>query len=71
MDTNWEVSPAAAPKLSTQSAKEQKAWLPPVAVGTEVADSPTAAVVAWTQAGVGRGLSMVQSTRDRISMGCC
>ena len=46
MDTNWDVPPAAAPRLSAQSAEEQKAWLPPVAAGTEVADSPTAAVVA-------------------------
>ena len=60
MDTNWDVPPAAAPRLSAQSAEEQKAWLPPVAAGTEVADSPTAAVVAWTQASAGRGLSVVQ-----------
>ena len=48
MGTNLGAPPPAAPKFFAHSAEEQEAWLPPAAAGTEVADSPTAAVVAWT-----------------------
>ena len=71
MDTNWDVPPAVAPRLSAQSTEEQEAWLPPMAVVAETADIPTAAVVACTPTGAGKGLSVVQSGRGRISVGCC
>ena len=71
MDTNSDAPPAAAPRLSAQSTEEHEAWLPPAAAGTEVADSPTATMVDRTQAGAGRGLSVVQSARGGISVGCC
>jgi len=71
MDKDWDVSPTAAPRPSGQPIVAQEAWLPPAAVSTEVADSPTAAAVAWTQAGAGNGLSVAQSARGGISGGCC
>jgi len=71
MGTNLGAPPAAAPKFSAHSAEEQEAWLPPVAVVAETADIPTAAVVACTPSGAGKGLFVVQFGRGRISVGCC
>ena len=71
MGTNLGAPPAAAPKSSAHSAEEQEAWLPPVAVVAEVADIPTAAVVACTQTGAGRGLAVAQTARDGTSVSCC
>jgi len=68
MDTNWDAPPAAAPRLSAQSAEEQEAWLPPVAAGTEAADSPTTVVVAWTQV-VLEGGSLWSSLHEAESLG--
>ena len=68
MDTNWDAPPAAAPRLSAQSAEEQEAWLPPAAAGTEAADSPTTVVVAWTQV-VLEGGSLWSSLHEAESLG--
>ena len=53
---------SGAPRLFAHSDVAQGIWLLPAAMGTVVADSPTAAVVAYAQAGAGRGLSVAQST---------
>ena len=71
MGTNLGAPPAAAPKSSAHSAEEQEAWLPPVAVVAETADIPTAAVVACTPTGAGRGLAMAQTALYGTSVGCC
>ena len=71
MGTNLGAPLVAVPKSSAHSAEEQEAWLPPVAVVDEVADIPTATVVACTQTGAGRGLTVAQTARDGTSMGCC
>ena len=55
MGTNLGAPPAAGPKFSAHSAEEQEAWLPPMAVVAETADIPTAAVVACTPTGAGKG----------------
>ena len=71
MGINLGAPPDVASKSSTHSAEEQEVWLTPVAVVAEVADIPTAAVVACTQTGAGRGLAVAQTARYGTSVGCC
>ena len=70
-EINWGAPLAAAPIPSAHPAEEQEAWLPPVAMVAEVADIPTAAVVACTQTSAGRGLAVDQTARDGTSMEHC
>ena len=42
-----------------------------MAVVAEVADIPTAAVVACTQTGAEMGLAVAQTAEDGTSVGCC
>ena len=60
-----------APRLFAHSAVAQGIWLLPAAAGTVVADSPTAAVVAYAQASAGTGLAVGSTAQGKTSVGCC